>query len=139
MTVDETRIWIDHLNTVVENRRRGAAKAAATRKENRRQAAVKAANTKSQHCKQQNGSTSSRCTGRQSEVRTRQEDSSTSSTQPDQEEWYCELCGESYSSTKAPFWVECDLCDSWYWSICEQLNEEPTETEVYFCSKCTSA
>lgn len=40
LSTEDAQIWLDHLQTVVENRKRGAAKAAATRKAKKRQTTV---------------------------------------------------------------------------------------------------
>ena len=100
------KLWLEHLAEVVRNRKRGAAKAAETRRKK------KATN--------QATSTTVTVTEQPATVR---------------EEGYCASCGVDYASDTGQFWIACDLCEQWYCASCEGLTEEPT-TETYLCSSC---
>ena len=135
LTVGESRIWIDQLSTVLENRRRGAVKAAATRKAKRQGACYGSGQ------REQEDATSSH---RQLEQGGKKNSTAAQSKQSKQsmhggkqhseqsKEDYSGLCGASYSSSTAEFWIACDLCDTWYCGACEQLTQEPSSDEVYF-------
>ena len=96
LTSEEVKIWLDHLVTVFENRRRGAAKSAATRK-----------------AKQQKH--------QQQETAPAESDNET-----ENQEYYCAHCQIPYKVSTARFWVGCDSCDKWYCGPCEGLTREPT-------------
>lgn len=109
LTVEEVRIWFDHLTEVARNRKRGAAKAAETRlkkKETQPLAVVCQEEVCQEECPQ------------------------------DQEEevYRCGTCGIKESDSGL-FWIACDICDTWYCAACECLHEEP-DTEMYVCKKC---
>ena len=106
-------IWLDHLNTVLCNRKRGAAKAALTRQKK-----------KSSHDQSQNSTDNT--SGILSPA-------ATVETMEDMH--HCAGCGLEYSESTAPFWIACDTCDKWYCSVCEGLLNEPDDT-IYFCRKC---
>ena len=93
----EVQMWFEHLKVINENRKRGAAKAAATRQAKKNSASLP----------------------RQSE------------------QWHCGTCGLPYQSQtdETELWIACDMCDTWYHSLCEQLTELPN-TEKYVCIKC---
>ena len=111
LTVEEVRIWIDHLTTVLENRWRGAAKAAATQK------------ARKQHQLQRGDQPEQQGGSKQPE----QQGNRQTSTAPMQSKEYY-----SISSSTAEFWIECDLCDSWYCGACEGLSEEPEHLKCMF-------
>ena len=107
----EVKIWLDHLKTVLKNRKRGAEKAAATRRAKR-------------------GSPS---TSSEAPLQT-----TPCSGSEDQQQDYCGQCGELYmeETDETETWVACDMCDSWYHCKCEQLLNPPLSTELYICKKC---
>ena len=92
---EDTRIWLEHLQTVVENRKCGAARAAATRNAKKARHAgqsgvsvVSTSDSTSCHC--------GKC-GKE----------------------YME------ETDKPELWIACDLCDHWYCGSCEQLTSPP--------------
>lgn len=114
LSTEETKIWFDHLDTIVQNRRRGAAKAAVTRQAKKVQAQQSTSKQSSQkrHEKQRSDQTD--------------------------EDSFCGKCGKEYSSTPTctgEFWIGCDLCYKWYCCSCKGLSEEPV-SETYLCSSC---
>ena len=109
----EVKIWLEHLKTVVDNRRRGSEKASATRRA--KKFSSKVPYHPSDH---------------QSGV-------SMDSREPG-EEYHCGQCGELYveETDETEMWVACDLCDMWYHCKCEQLLNPPLSTDPYICKKC---
>ena len=136
MSAEETKIWVEHLLSVIQSRKRGAAKAAATSKRKKEQA-------------QQQAETLEAGTPQQVEtVEGDHADPSTNVQQPSTDqgtstereetrgkECFCNACGEDYYSSNCPFWISCDLCLLWYCSSCEKLLQEPN-SETYICTKC---
>ncbi len=130
---EECRIWLDHLQTVVDNRRRGAKKAAETRRS-------KKVDTPwsqvfyHQYLQEQ-------------PVHPLLLDlllqlpiyplgllrphpaSSTSIVTP--VTTFCLTCGEE-KGEDGEIWIGCDLCDNWYHLSCEGL---PTD-EIFLCGRC---
>ena len=100
LSTDDARIWLEHLQVVLNNRKRGAKKAAATRARNSVLNLV---------------------------------DNSREDT-----EYYCGMCGKQYieETDTEELWIACDMCDSWYCAVCENVTVIPTD--AYICSKCCS-
>ena len=124
LSVEETKIWIDHLTTVVQNRKRGAAKAAATR-QMKRQAQQKHQQSTSESEQQREG--------RQQSI-TQSAAQKRVSSHYQHKDYYCGTFGKEYNSS-LDFWIACDICDVWYCCECEGLATEPT-SEMYFCKQC---
>ena len=98
---------MEHLHTVAHNRRRGAQKAAATRRAKKLSAiGAPADNTHSEHTSID--SAHCRSCGRQYKEETEEEEE---------------------------FWIGCDKCNLWFYSSCECLDSPPS-TDTYVCSKC---
>ena len=117
LSTEETRIWLEHLATVVENRKRGAIKAAATRQKKKLSAKVVS----------------------HPAIEVQQTPQTVHTNEgPLEDKWYCGTCGKEYqsSSTEQDFWVACDLCDKWFCCACEGLKTEPS-SQFYFCIKCS--
>lgn len=112
LTVEDATIWMDHLQSIVLNRKRGAQKAAAT------QRAKKA---------KESSRSGVRSTATQPAL-----DSGETTT-------YCGGCGKEYidETAEVELWICCDLCDQWRCGICEKLSSPPT-TDTYLCTKCQS-
>ncbi len=93
----------------MENRRRGAAKAAATRRARKRTPAGDSAPTPS-----------SPVTGKSC---------------PD-EACYFGVCGKEYveQTDTVEVWIGCDMCDVWYCLSCGGLTDAPESD--YICTKC---
>ena len=109
LPTNECEIWLQHLRTIVENRQRGARKAAETRRkktEGFTKQAVPLSTTEHQA----------------------QED----------KDCFCGVCGKSYEEeTEEPeVWIECELCYQWFHCRCENLTSPPSEDEQYICTKC---
>ena len=121
LCVEETKIWIDHLATVVQNRKRGAAKAAATRraKQSRKSTQQQSQSLQGRDSRQQSSQ------GPILHGESREENES-----------FCGTCGKDYyTSSPDEFWIGCDLCNQWYCCRCEGLTAEPA-SETYICKKC---
>lgn len=103
----EVEIWLDHLMTVLDNRR-SAEKAAA--------------NCHAKKC----SSTPS----------TPPSESVQSKRLPEKVlDYYCGQCVEE-ETEETEIWVACDMCDLWYHCKCEELVNPPSSTELYICKKC---
>ena len=152
LSTEETKIWLDHLGTVLKNRKRGAAKAAETRlKKNSTIAGT-----------QQVSQTAATIGTHQTEGRTTHTGGSvgsftslpTAAPPPNSSltgefspgsnqtvlgtDNYCRSCGKDFyasSSSSSDFWIGCDMCDHWYCNGCEGLLTEPT-SEMYVYKKC---
>ena len=107
LSTSDVKMWLEHLAEVMRNRKRGAAKVAATRQR-----------------KKQAGTTTT-STGEQTEQ----------IHDDNGQQCHCTTCGVNYYSDTGEFWIACDLCEQWYCASCEGLLEEPT-TETYICSSC---
>ena len=86
LSTEDVKLWLEHLAEVVRNRKRGAAKAAETRR--RKKKADKSTN--------QATSTTVTVTEQPATVR---------------EEGYSASCGVDYDSDTGGFWIACDLCE----------------------------
>ena len=106
LPVNEVKIWINHLQSVIENRRRGARKAAATRQSKKKLAVSQASVSESNSVSSPLSCYCGQC-GLE----------------------YIEETEELES------WVACDLCEHWYHFSCENIVNVPTE-EIYICMKC---
>ncbi len=97
LTADDARIWIEHLQTVLKNRKRGAAKAAATR---RAKKAASAAQPGPRTCTTPDN-TNDHC-------------------------GICgkEFISETH---EPELWIGCDLCDRWFCGLCEHLTHAPVD------------
>ena len=112
LTQEEVSIWLDHLNTILRNRKRGAAKAAATRQ---------AKKAKNSHLSSEN-TTSTPNSG---------------SVPSSSESCFCGTCGKEYrdETDDVEVWIGCDMCEEWYCISCEGLIYPP-ESDIYICTKC---
>ena len=110
LPTNECEIWLQHLQTVVENRRRGARKAAETRKKK-----------KESLTKQSVPQSTSRHQSTQAK---------------EDKDCFCGVCGRSYEEeTEEPeVWIECELCSKWFHCSCENLTSPPSEDEQYICT-----
>ena len=117
LTSDSVMFWLDHLHTVLLNRKRGAAKAAVTRR-----------------AKKLNSVAVTLPSDPSSPV-------SLPSDQTDNENMVnvdtcCGQCEKKYDDvTEEELWIMCDMCDSWYCGDCEGVLEPPS-TDLYICLKC---
>lgn len=105
LSSEDTDTWLIHLQTVCRNRKRGALKAAETRKKRLEQA------KQLNHCATQ------------------------STHHSEEDDAYCGVCGEQYSSSESSFWISCNLCQLWLCAVCEGLVEEP-KSATYLCKRC---
>ena len=90
----EVQMWLDHLSTVQQNRKRGTAKAAETRRKRK---------------------------GEQAELAGQIPLSS--NTSPN-ESYKCEVCGEEYEdeTLEEELWIECSSCKLWFHVDCVGIN-----------------
>ena len=117
LPVDEVQMWLSHLEEVQKNRKRGAAKAAATRKAK-------------QHSTAQSHETES-IQGTKLQIQT--VTSTEESSGPDA--YFCGTCGKKYEkmTDAVENWIACDKCDSWFHWVCVGITTEP---EQFLCSCC---
>ena len=114
LPIEDVSLWMDHLKTVQHNRKRGAAKAAESRKSKRHQ---------------------SNCT---SSLPSKQlSDNHPKDKQPEeeQEDYYCGTCEGLYGEGEEEYWIGCDGCFGWFHGECVSVTPE-TEPETFFCPKC---
>ena len=116
LTPDVTRMWMDHLHTVLLNRKRGAKKAVATRQ------AKKLARVAES---QPTAATSDNAT-----------ETTFKSATATSSEYHCGQCARQYqeAAEEEELWIGCDMCDKWYCGSCEGLRSHPL-TDVYICTK----
>ena len=90
----EVQMWLDHLSTVQQNRKRGTAKAAERRRKRK---------------------------GEQAELAGQIPLSS--NTSPN-ESYKCEVCGEEYEdeTLEEELWIECSSCKLWFHVDCVGIN-----------------
>ncbi len=147
LTIEEVNIWFDHLNTVLCNRKRGAAKAALTRQKNK----MKSKNNKAQSSNLSHDDQSPKSSQESmmpnaapavqqslaaDKVQVGVSNIPTKVITTDDDVYYCAGCGlEYHSESNALFWIACDACDRWYCSSCEGLLNEPDVT-IYVCKNC---
>lgn len=99
LKIEEVKIWLEHLNTIKQNRKKGAAKAAETR---RRKAQEKHGSKL-----QKQGAANSQ----------------------QGKEYYCGVCHELYvefTDTEEQ-WIGCELCDTWFHFVCLGITVAPEE------------
>ena len=160
LPTEEVHIWFDHLAEVQKNRKRGAEKAAATRRLKKQQAAAQQVSAQqisqcapgmqqaAQSASAQQMSQSTRgaqqvpecARGVQQESQPQQgaelmctmDRGSTS-----QEACYCGACGDVYEETtdEVEEWIACDNCETWFHFSCVQINPVHVP-EQFFCSEC---
>lgn len=113
LTTEEVNIWLHRLSIVFENRKRGAAKSAAT---------YKAKKQLKQQCEMVQT------------IAPTVHFSIQETTSLEDEEYYCAWFRMLYSSSTAELWIACDGCDEWYCGVCKKVTTEST-SKVYFCKK----
>lgn len=114
LQVEESKMWLEHLKGIVENRKRGAKKAAATRKSKRSASNLAALTEGDNHM----------------DISDHSEEQENNDTERE----FCATCGEEYEeeSDVQEVWIGCDLCDQWYHISCEGLRSVP-EDKLYIC------
>ena len=104
---EECKIWLQHLQTVVENRRRGARKAAATRQAKK---TLKTSHDLKESSK--NGDDSDEC-------------------------FCGDCGRAYQEETDEPeVWIECSMYEQWFHAECEKLTCLPQLEDNYICLKC---
>lgn len=115
LPVGEIVMWLDHLKTVSDNRKRGAAKAAETRKLRKQQ--------KRGGAKPLQDSTAQLPT--------------LAATTREEGEYRCGICDERFGDSEvSEYWVGCDECDTWFHGDCIGITPE-NEPAQYYCNLCT--
>ncbi len=109
LPTEECRIWLIHLKTVMENRLKGAKKAAQTRRSKRQKSTT---------------------------TTTDPAISKLPSSENNVQNWFCGKCGEEFheETVEEESWIECSLCLVWYHFECEQIVTPPDVD--YICLKC---
>jgi len=113
LPTEEVRIWLNHLNEVQKNRR-GAEKAAATRKLKKQQKEAQM-----MACGMQQGA----------QLGTVEEGTS--------DEAHCGVCGDMCVeiTDEIEQWIACDSCGVWFHFSCVQINPAYVPDE-FICSEC---
>ena len=113
LPIEGCKIWLEHLRTVLENRKRGAQKAAATRKSKKAELIPETVTY----------------TDAESDMDEGENDDHSESL-------YCATCGEDDGESELQeVWIWCDLCENWYHLSCEGLRAVPTD-DTYICVRC---
>ena len=119
LAVSEVTLWLDHLKSVEANRKRGATKAAATRKEK----------------------STEREERRQLEIE-RQQVANVQETETREagvmvQEYHCGVCSQLYNENteEEELWIACDNCFVWYHAICVGVDYDNIP-EQFFCPSC---
>ncbi len=130
LSPEETQIWLSHLQTVLENRRRGAAKAKATRQARKAASQQVISQSSTQLATVQ---TSSR------QVASPPPTCTQPAAAEENEQWFCGCCREEYvdETESSQLWIACDLCQNWYHCSCEGLDKVPESDQDYVCTQCT--
>ena len=103
LPIEDVSLWMDHLKTVQHNRKRGAAKAAESRKSKRHQ---------------------SNCT---SSLPSKQlSDNHPKDKQPEeeQEDYYYGTCEGLYGEGEEEYWIGCDGCFGWFHGECVSVTPD---------------
>ena len=120
LTPEVTRLWWDHLHTVLLNRKRGAKKAAATRAKARKPptATLQPAATEITNLPESTNPT-------------------LASQSASAEIYVCGTCMKEYSeeAENEELWIGCDQCDKWFCGGCEEL-KSPPPMDIYLCVNC---
>ena len=136
----EVEMWLEHLQQVDINRKRGAAKAAETR---RRRAASTTTSTSDPNLATVNPEPIPT-----SEANVNPDPIPTSHTNVNPETipaseaetesiYYCGYCGGKYEdeTEDCEFWIGCEACDNWFHGVCVGI-AAGNEPEVYICGSC---
>lgn len=135
------KIWLDHLSTVMENRRRGAAKSAATRAQSKMSNSLGAflpnVMSADQHSpaitprQSSSAATSRRCRQSSSAISSGPEvDHAPLSADTSQDaNTFCGTCRKEYEeeTNESELWIGCDICQRWFHCVCEGLTQAPQE------------
>ena len=133
-------MWLEYLQQVDINRKRGAAKAAETR---RRRAASTTTSTSDPNLATVNPEPIPT-----SEANVNPDPIPTSHTNVNPETipaseaetesiYYCGYCGGKYEdeTEDCEFWIGCEACDNWFHGVCVGI-AAGNEPEVYICGSC---
>ena len=107
LPVNEVEIWLSHLRTIDNNRKRGAAKAAETRRQKR-----ELVMSKRDTVPQQVTTEETYCCG------------------------VCHGVYEE-ETDEVETWIGCEHCEAWFHATCLGLQLDPSNPEDYICDACT--
>ena len=111
----EVRIWFEHLEQIQKNRKRGAEKAAETRRRKKAAAMQAAMQAAKQAAPEQ-------------------------SDEAD-EETFCGVCEQLYAelTEENENWIQCDICPTWYHFECVGIHTTSLpENYVFLCKDCSN-
>lgn len=114
----EVKIWFDHLLQIQKNRKRGAEKAAATRRQKKEQVRADKARAADRD-------------NPEPEHQVRQ------TSEPDSNLTFCGVCCEVYAEvTDEPEdWIQCDICLKWFHFVCASVDPKSVP-EHFVCVSC---
>ena len=117
LPVDKVRIWLEHLHTICDNRKKGAIKAAETRRRKSSSASVAMA--------QESAAMAQESAAMAQESATMAQDT----------EYQCGVCHAPYQefTDVEESWIGCDACDTWFHFTCLGITGAP---DVFLCSDC---
>ena len=130
---EEVNMWLDHLSTVQYNRRRGAAKAAETRRKRKSEQTASPTATAPKRGKPTADPSATAPTrgGPTALVRTRGDPTATVHPRRDltfnggqNESCKCGVCDEEYEAEtlEEELWIECSSCELWFHGDCVGVN-----------------
>lgn len=108
LSTNGVTMWLNHLNTIQQNRRRGAKKAAATRRRKSRKGVLD------------------------------EEQESLEMEEENQEEteYRCGICSQLFEEeTEEELWIACDECSSWFHAVCVNIDDSSVP-ENFLCVLC---
>ena len=112
----EVRIWFDHLEQIQKNRKRGAEKAAETRRR-KKEAAKQVAEAEVMQAAKQ------------------------AATEQSNEETFCGICQQMYAelTEENEHWIQCDICPKWYRFECVGIHTTSLPKNYNFvCKDCSN-
>ena len=129
LPTDSVKMWLAHLDVIKQNRKRGAIRAAATRR------AKRSAENTQKYSTEKDGQ---KAPAVPSEVHVAPLlvplDPHAQAEGGDQD--HCGVCGQLYSdqTDEVENWIACDHCSLWFHWDCVNVFEEPKD---FFCADCT--
>lgn len=138
LTPEMARLWLDHLHTVMLNRKRGAKRAAETRAKTKLASTSVPANSQSGNSLNPHTPPSTATAVSSIQAEQPMPTTTTLTAGSETESYHCGTCRKEYQESgdsADEFWIGCDLCDQWYCSSCERLCVPP-QVDIYLCIKC---
>lgn len=123
LTSCEVLLWIEHLQTIDRNMKRGAAKAAESRKSkgNQRKCTSSSVSSKQPDDNEQGDN-----------HHDNQHNNGEKQVGDEQEYYYCGICEGLYGEGEGEYWIGCDGCLGWFHGDCVAITPEIEPEQVFF-------